>query len=839
MVIVSFYKPPNIKFEIAQSKLNSTIESINSNSELFIVGDMNVDYKITHGPRFQKLKNFETTNMIKQYINTTTRPKEKSATAIDHIYSNSKNISKIGTLLWKPADHSATFIVRKQVKIAKHKEFICTRRAKDFDPENIKIDFENENWSEFENSNDVNIKWEILISKIRKVLDRNCPVRTFKRTISREKWVTDELLCLLDLRDSAIKKALNSKRSADWGVANTLRKETRKEMERAKNNYIKEILQEYEKDPRKFWGKVTPSINTKKAKLNMDYDMLDEIASKNLASKFNSYFSTIGKNLDNKLEKHNPQKHPFNTQPHRNIPPFKLEVTTIEEVKKHTQNISIYKGSEIEEISTYFVKGCFLILADKLTDLMNTSITTGKVPIDWKTGRLNPIFKGDGDKSDSGNYRPITLLPLPVKILEKIVNGQIRKFIEENKLYSEHQYGFRSALSTADAVEKVIKEIVINQNNGKHVMATFLDLRKAFDVVNHNILLQKLKHQYNFDDNTINWFTDYLSDRHQYTKINRTKSGLEDIVCGVPQGSVLGPTLFTLYINDLENVFSASKVFLYADDTVILTFHDKIDLLVDEVNKELSFYYNWLLYNRLTINAKKSNTILFKGFGQRINCRLKDIELGGEKIAYTQSYKYLGVWLDSHFKFDIHIKKVSRDVSFRLSKLFRIRNSITEKIAIKIYKVMILPLIDYCDTVYCSGRLECLKKLNVLQNKALRIVGKLHKRTNTTEIMAKHEILDLKKRRLLHILQYAHKLSKNENELKFITKKTRFNEGKLILRTLPTHSDCYLKSLDYTARVYWNELPLEVHLIRDKASFNTYIRRNLDDICAKLKKYNY
>ena len=187
----------------------------------------------------------------------------------------------------------------------------------------------------------------------------------------------------------------------------------------------------------------------------------------------------MGQVLDDKLEKYDNTKHPFQKQPAKQLPKFSIKKITEEKVLKYIEKIDIHKSSEVEDLSTFFLKGSLKILAKEMTELINTLIETGEIPKAWKIGRLNPIYKGEGKKEDTGNCQPISLLPLPSKILEKVINDQVKTFVEENQLYSNNQYGFRSSLSTNDAIEKVVSQIITKQNDGLHVVATFLDLKKS------------------------------------------------------------------------------------------------------------------------------------------------------------------------------------------------------------------------------------------------------------------------------------------------------------------------------------------------------------------------
>ena len=231
-----------------------------------------------------------------------------------------------------------------------------------------------------------------------------------------------------------------------------------------------------------------------------------------------------------------------------------------------------------------------------------------------KIVKVIPIHKG-GSIQDMNNYRPISLLSIFDKIIEKLMHKRLYNFMEENDILYHKQFGFRKGNSTINALMQITEKIKESIDKGKYGCGIFIDLRKAFDTVNHNILLMKLEH-YGIRESALLWFAAYLNKRKQFVSINGENSELRELSCGVPQGSVLGPLLFLIYINDLPNISSKLDIFLFADDTNIYYENESFKELEKIVNKELKNLYLWLSINRLALNIEKNKLFNFPSFQQ-------------------------------------------------------------------------------------------------------------------------------------------------------------------------------------------------------------------------------
>ena len=261
------------------------------------------------------------------------------------------------------------------------------------------------------------------------------------------------------------------------------------------------------------------------------------------------------------------------------------------------------------------------ILASSLAELINVSVQSGKYPSKLKHAKVIPVYKGD-DETDPNNYRPISQLSVFNRIFEKIMYNRLKSYIEDNELLFEAQYGFREKFSTQHAILDIVNTVQTNMDKKMFACGIFLDFKKAFDTVNHNILLHKL-HHYGIRGIVHEWFSSYLANPTQTTHIdNDNISSKKNSVTGVPQGSVLGPLLFLIYINDIYFCSNKLGFYLFADDTNLLYADKDLKSLETVVNNELKNVCDWLNANKLTINAKTSNFVVFRPAQKRINHQL-------------------------------------------------------------------------------------------------------------------------------------------------------------------------------------------------------------------------
>ena len=335
--------------------------------------------------------------------------------------------------------------------------------------------------------------------------------------------------------------------------------------------------------------------------------------------------------------------------------------------------------------------------------------------------RVIPLFKS-GDKSTFTNYRPISILPAFSKILERIVYNRILSYLNERNILSDSQFGFRKNHSTEYALSMLYDRLSNAIDNNEYTAGIFLDLSKAFDTVNHQILLEKLNH-YGIRGVAHSWISSYLSNRKQFVQYDSVCSAHSVISCGVPQGSILGPLLFLIYINDLCNVSKVLDFILFADDTNIFFSHRNEDYLQNTLNVELDNVTNWCQANRLSINIKKSKFMLFKPRQKKQNLDIS-ITLTSHAIERVKDIVFLGVILDENLTWKPHIAHVSRKISKSIGVIYKSSFCLSPSSLRTLYFSLIYPYLVYCISVWGSTYSSNLNRIFILQKKCIRIISK-------------------------------------------------------------------------------------------------------------------
>ena len=564
---------------------------------------------------------------------------------------------------------------------------------------------------------------------------------------------------------------------------------------------------------------VMPKKKSSKRILEIERDGKRYCDKKEIAENCNNYFVDVGKTLQKGISRDN-----CNNAHNVNNRKSKSRLSTFKEIEEHEaleviKKMSVKKACGDDDIPMSLIKPIAHLIVKPLTYIfiLNMSIKQASVPEELKVSRITPIFKG-GDKIVIGNYRPISSLPVFAKIFEKIIFSQLYDYLSRNYLLSNRQSGFRPNHSTTTALLKVTEDWLDSLDRGNLVGIVMLDLKKAFDTVDHCVLLSKLQ-RLGVDGNALKWIEHYLSNRVQYTIVNGMRSSNRKIECGVPQGSTLGPLLFVIYINDLAECLEECNVSLYADDTCIYTEHRNAKSAVDTLNKELSVINHWLKVNKLVLNTNKCEFLLLGTKKRLKNVHDLNVHIESCTIKQVTHLKYLGVIIDESLNWSKQTEKTSKEVISRIYLLKRIRPYITQQTALMYYKSIIQVKFDYCDVVWDNCAKTYLDKLQKLQNRALRTVLNVNWRYPTQLIynqLGIHKLEVRHKHRILHIMyKIAHRLYPETLCQRFSFKYSSYN----FRRNLMKFESCRFltnfkrRSLQYRGVKEWNEIPDEIKIM--------------------------
>ena len=672
------------------------------------------------------------------------------------------------------SDHSLVFCVFKAGVPKAPPRTIEYRSYKRYNKQSFLQDLRDTNWTALLDERDTDATVNNWCQRFTDIADQHAPIKKMKVKGVNIPWMTAELSQAMQDRDYHLKKAQKTKSAHHWSSYRKLRCLVNRKVRECKSNYYETLIKENNNNPSGLWktlNELTSRGTHSSSPTSVISEGVEHKTSKTIASLFNNFFTNIGKSLANAIKQKCASKTFHSDQPPQVNSTFKFKEIEVLSVQKQLSALKINKSTGLDRISARLLKDAAVIIAPTLTDIFNQSLKSSTFPKIFKEGKVTPIFKS-GDRNNMSNYRPITVLPILSKILERFVHTQIYNYLTENKILSPNQFGFRPKLSTSTALAFFTDNILENADNGLVTASIFLDFSKAFDTVDHVILSRKLK-SISLDDNSLNWFKSYLTNRQQKISINDTLSSSLPVSVGVPQGSILGPLLFIIYINDMPSIVKHGKVILYADDTLLYYSSNSAREIEKYVNEDLHLICRWLNENLLTLNCAKSKFVLF-GSSKRLKAFTNiSIHVNDHELAREQTFKYLGITFSENLTWTDHLSNISTKINQRIGLLRRVKMFLPLKARLTIYNALMLPLFDYANIVWGDkNNTSLMDQLQILQNKAAKTILDAPYLSSSTEALSKLNWHPLTHRRYLNRMLTIYKLENNLTEFSFNLPKT-------------------------------------------------------------------
>ena len=816
IIICNLYRPPQGTLKVALDYLNTCLNKLNRGKiSLYIMGDLNIDYLNKTAKAYKSLTFFEKTNQLTQIIRETTRNTDKTNTLLDVILTDDVHVGKSGTLNIMISDHQPIYVVKKKMREVRNSALFEGRSYNSFDLGSFrdrltKLDLTN--LYEMEGPEEI---WSAILGHIVNDLDIHCPIRKFIIKNYKPDWANDDLLEQIRNRDYFYKKAKDTKNKDDWNIAKHLRNIVNRNVRQAKADFVLNKLDQCKGDSAKFWKELKKIFPNGKGSEHGKISLKDEgkaVIEGDTADFINQFFINVGNPDD---------KHPAHSVVTKNSASdndWTVEKVTETEVFNLVKSIKQSKSSGIAGVSNLVLKEALKVLISPVTHMYNLSLKNGTFPDSWKIAMVVPIPKG-GCQSQVTNLRPISLLPQPGKILEKLLHTQLSNYMENEGLFSTSQHGFRKNHSTMGGTYQLLERINVNMDRRIPTLVTYIDFKKAFDCVQFDVLLAKIG-GLGLDDIVVNWIKDYLSNRQQTVIANGKTSAKGNIKQGVPQGSILGPLLYLIYANDLQTVIKKCGYSFYADDTVLFSTIGDFGKAAKNMQRNLTAINKWCLMNGIHMNVKKTKYMVFGS--KSVLERIKDVKLriGDHELERVTCYSYLGVILDPSLNFDKQVNKVVALASAKVKQLKRMRKFLNTKAAMLVYKNMILPILEYGDIFLVAASKDNRRKLQTLQNKALRVIHRVDKYYESDLIHTESNLLKLKYRREQHLLQFMYTKRNDPNLLRPKRVGVTTRAGcKCNFRLRKPITEKYKRCASYTGPKKWNRLPHSVQISENGAVF--------------------
>lgn len=811
LIICSLYRPPNSDLQYMEEmcKVITELHKTNQKATIWIAGDANlpdIDWKTNTIPRSQYSRSIsqlllDTVSDIgsEQVVNFPTRDNN----TLDLFITNRPSLVEKVKAVPGVSDHDIVFIqaycsaprtkpVRRKILLWKQVDLDKTRTA-------IK-DFTNSFTSNFNSNTSINTLWDTFKNFCTKTIDDFVPSKLSTQRF-HQPWITGKIKRLSRRKKRAYRKARKTGNLEDKQRYKQLQKESQHECRRTYNTYVRNTVSDG-RDAKKLYSfiKSKRCDSSGVSPLKNEGFLCNDPSTK--AKLLNQQFTSVFTNdLPGEL-------------PRVKGDPFpSMDIFTIQEegVHKLLRNLNPHKASGPDAIPTRFLKEFASELAPALTLIFEASLSQASVPPDWNQALVTPIFK-KGDRSNPANYRPISLTSVCCKVMEHIIHSQIMRHLDRHSILSDAQHGFRKKRSCETQLLQTLKDLSQALEDGEQIDAILLDFSKAFDMVPHRRLAVKLQH-YGIHGPILGWVNSFLANRSQQVLVEGHQSSNTPVTSGVPQGSVLGPLLFLLYINDMP-AEAKSTTRLFADDSLLYrTIRSTEDSQI--LQEDLQALQKWEETWQMSFNPTKCEVLRIT---KKRNPIKATYQIHGHTLTLAKTGKYLGVTLSHDMSWTPHIDSKTKAANNSLAFLRRNLPSCPQDIKAQCYKTLVRPTLEYASTAWDPHTQANIKQLETVQRRAARfITGDYRTTSSTSQMISKLGLETLQLRRqhakLTMMFRITHGLvdipaDKYLRHTQSCTRSHGCNNSDVIRFWVPyCRTDIYRNSFFISGPRLWNQLP--------------------------------
>ena len=822
-VVLALYRPnQGSKIDFIQ-ELDQIINSEDlNNCKVFVVGDFNLnlnDLEDSHVVEFaSKLYSKSFISLIDKPTRFPRGNQQSYPSCLDMIWTNNLGVNSAGIIRYDQSDHLPTF---------------CTVDSNSIIPENEKIKIETRPFSESNLSkfvaklNDINWDNELDYNSIENSISgfsnkideiyKTCfplKIKYISRKRHRNKWISQDVKKLINKKSEAFKKYRLGLISKEEN--NRIKNEMSSKINKAKHEFYKNSFELFKGNIKKSWSILHELMKKKQSKreeIQLKVDTKIIVEPYEVANTFANYFSSVGSTLESNLR--NSDQCPY-SRVDRNANTFAIFPVTQQEITNIILKLKTTR-TDPNKISVQVFKSVGNLVSAPLTKIINNSFLAGIFPECLKMANITPVFKKE-NKQLVTNYRPISSLPFISKIFERCMANRILSFFNKFKLFSDKQFGFLKNKSTKDAICHFTESIYDALDAKNHNISIMVDLKAAFDTVNHSILLKKLE-RYGVRGYALDWFKSYLTDRKFRVRIGNKFSEEKTVNIGIPQGSILGPILFIIYNNDLPSISPNLMTTLFADDTNFSLTHKNFEPMVGSLNDELLKIHDWTVANRLTINNSKTELLLFSNRSTPHNN--EQVVLNGSYVKFVDHAKFLGIYIDSKMNFKKHINYITGKIAKHAGILYRIKQGMPLKTRLTYYNSFVLPYLNYNILHWGNTNDNHLKPLIIIQKRIIRIIADADYLAHTTPLFKKLNLLKLVDLyNFQAVLDTHQKIQKGLYQIEHNVNTRNCNlakpKGHSLTRTQ--------QAITFSGPILWNSLPPDIRCIKSISNFKKNLK---------------